>query len=124
MAVFDERSPIYRQIADQIRSDILSGVLRNGEKVMSSNEYASFYRINPATATKAFKTLIDEGVLMKRRGVGMFVAPDARDLLRERHRERFFEEMVDPMVARAELLGVPLSQVIERIRRQTGGGTS
>ena len=78
MPVFDDRSPIYQQIADKIKDDILSGALREDEQIMSTNQYAAFYRINPATAAKGFHQLIDEGILYKRRGIGMFVAPDAR----------------------------------------------
>ncbi|WP_279581845.1 GntR family transcriptional regulator [Fodinicola feengrottensis] len=58
---FDDRAPIYQQIADRIKNDILSGALAGGEQVMSTNQYASFYRINPATAAKGFHLLIEEG---------------------------------------------------------------
>lgn len=114
--MFDERSPIYRQIADQIRADVLNGVLEPGKQIMSTNAYAAFHRINPATAARAFQELVEEGVLYKRRGVGMFISSDARALLVDRHRERFFGEVVDPMLAEAEAIGVPLDAVVERIR--------
>jgi DNA-binding transcriptional regulator YhcF (GntR family) len=122
--VFDDRSPIYQQIADKIKDDVLSGALREDEQVMSTNQYAAFYRINPATAAKGFHQLIDEGVLYKRRGIGMFVAPDARTKLREERRARFFEEVVDPMIGQARLLGIPLAEVIARIDGQSGGAGS
>ena len=114
--VFDERSPIYRQIAEQIRSDVLSGGLGEDEQVMSTTQYASFYRINPATAAKAFQELVDEGVLYKRRGVGMFVAPGAREHLLAQRRGRFFAEVVDPMVVEARALGIPLYEIVTRMR--------
>jgi DNA-binding transcriptional regulator YhcF (GntR family) len=72
--VFDNRSPIYLQIAEQIKNDIVTGALAEDEQVMSMNQYASFYRINPATAAKGFAQLVDEGVLYKKRGIGMFVS--------------------------------------------------
>jgi len=75
--VFDERTPIYRQIADGIEREILTGALREEEQVMSTNRYAAHYRINPATAQKAFQQLVDDGILYKRRGIGMFVCPGA-----------------------------------------------
>ncbi len=118
--MFDDRSPIYRQIADRIKADVLSGALTADEQVMSTNQYAAFYRINPATAAKAFQQLVDEGVLYKRRGVGMFVSPDARSALLKESRARFFEDVVDPMVAEARTIGIPLGDVIERIRRAEG----
>jgi GntR family transcriptional regulator len=114
--VFDERSPIYRQIAERIRADVLSGALGEDEQVMSTTQYATFYRINPATAAKAFQELVDEGILYKRRGVGMFVAPGARGELRARRRARFFEDVLAPMVAEARAIGVPIDEVIDRIR--------
>lgn len=79
--MFDDRSPIYLQIADQIKNDIVTGALAEDEQVMSTNQYATFYRINPATAAKGFAQLVDEGVLYKKRGIGMFVSPNARELL-------------------------------------------
>jgi GntR family transcriptional regulator len=114
--VFDDRSPIYRQIAEQIKGDVLRGVLRADEQVMSTNQFAAYYRINPATAAKAFQQLVDEGVVYKKRGIGMFVSPTARETLRGQRRERFFADVVDPMVAEARAIGIPLDDVVERIR--------
>jgi GntR family transcriptional regulator len=113
--VFDDRSPIYQQIADKIKEDILSGALGEDEQVMSTNQYASFYRINPATAAKGFHQLIEEGVLYKRRGIGMFVSPNAREKLRAERRERFFEQVVDAMIAEARVIGISLDDVVRRI---------
>jgi GntR family transcriptional regulator len=118
--MFDDRSPIYRQIADRIKAEVLSEALRGDAQVMSTNQYAAFYRINPATAAKAFQQLVDEGVLYKKRGIGMFVSPDARDALRAKHRESFFADMVDPMVAEAKAIGIPLGDVIGRIKELEG----
>lgn len=115
-AVFDERSPIYHQIAEQIKAQIVGGELQPDEQVMSTNQYAAFYRINPATAAKGFHQLVEEGVLYKKRGIGMFVSPDARDKLRAQRRERFFADVVDPMVAEAELIGIPLDDIVNRIK--------
>src|SRR3989337_1639692 len=89
--VFDDRSPIYVQIANGIKDDVVSGALKEDEQVMSTNQYAAFYQINPATAAKGFAQLVDEGVLYKKRGIGMFVSPNARDLLRTGRRDSFFE---------------------------------
>lgn len=114
--MFDERSPIYRQIAERIRSEVLSGAMGEDEQVMSTTQYATHFRINPATAAKAFAELVDEGVLYKRRGVGMFVAAGARERLRAQHRARFFDEVVDPMIDEAMAIGVGLDEVIDRIQ--------
>jgi GntR family transcriptional regulator len=114
-AGFDGRDPIYLQIADRIRHEVLSGTLKEGDQVMSTTQYATTYRINPATAAKAFAQLVDEGVLYKKRGIGMFVSPQARAALAEQRRERFFTDVVDPMIAEARMLGIPLSDVITRL---------
>jgi GntR family transcriptional regulator len=120
--VFDDRSPIYQQIADKIKEDILKGTLQEDEQVMSTNQYASFYRINPATAAKGFQQLIEEGILYKKRGIGMFVSQHAREALRKQRQERFFEEVVDAMVAEARMIGIPLRDVIRRVEESDSGG--
>ncbi|MEV0899469.1 GntR family transcriptional regulator [Actinoplanes sp. NPDC049802] len=120
--MFDDRSPIYRQIADQIKDDVLRGVLAADQQVMSTNQYAAYYRINPATAAKAFQQLVDEGVIYKRRGVGMFVAAGAQRRLREQRRERFFAEVLEPMVAEAGALGIPVADIVARINQLTSPG--
>ena len=114
--MFDDRSPIYRQIAERIKADVLSGSLARDQQVMSTNQYAAFYRINPATAAKGFGQLVDEGVLYKKRGIGMFVSPNARELLRTGRRDSFFADVVDPMIREAKAIGVPLKDVVQHIR--------
>ncbi|GAA0915063.1 GntR family transcriptional regulator [Nonomuraea longicatena] len=116
--MFDDRSPIYRQIADRIRTEVLNESLGADEQVMSTNQYAAFYRINPATAAKAFQQLVDEGVLYKKRGIGMFVSPDARDRLRTGRREKFFSDVVAPMVAEAKAIGISLDEIVARIQEE------
>jgi GntR family transcriptional regulator len=118
--VFDDRSPIYRQIAERIKGDILSGALTEDSQVMSTNQYAAAYRINPATAAKGLRELLDEEILYKRRGIGMFVSPNARAKLRDQHRERFFTDVVDPMVAEARTIGIPLGDVVRHIEQKDG----
>ncbi len=112
---FDDRSPIYRQIADRIEAEVLSGALAGDEQVMSTNKYAAFHRINPATVNKAFQQLVDDGILYKRRGIGMFVSPQARQQIRARRRKSFFTDVVDPMVAQARAIGIELPELIDRI---------
>lgn len=113
--MFDDRRPIYLQIAEQIKNDIVSGALAEDEQVMSTNQYAAFYRINPATAAKGFAQLVDDGILYKKRGIGMFVAPNARDLLRTGRRDSFFADVVDPMIWEAKAIGIPLNEIVQRI---------
>lgn len=119
--MFDDRSPIYRQIADRIEADVLSGALAGDEQVMSTTKYAAFHRINPATVAKAFQQLVDDGVLYKKRGIGMFVSPDAPEALRERRRRSFFADVVDPMVTQARTIGIALPDIVDRINRLSDG---
>jgi GntR family transcriptional regulator len=109
--VFDDRSPIYLQIANGIKDEVVSGTLKEDEQVMSTNQYAAFYQINPATAAKGFAQLVDEGVLYKKRGIGMFVSPDARERLRSQRRARFFADVVDPMLTEARMVGVSVDEI-------------
>jgi GntR family transcriptional regulator len=120
----DEGTPLFVQIAEQVADDIVDGVLVEGARAPSTNELAAFYRINPATAAKGIGRLVDEGVLEKRRGVGMFVAPGAREQLRERRRKQFAEQYLDPMLVEARRLGIDGDTLVSMIRgsgRQVGG---
>lgn len=110
--MFDGPEPIYIQIAQMIRAQVLAGELKEEEQVMSTTQFATTFRINPATAQKAFAGLVEEGVLYKRRGLGMFVAPQARERLLEDHRKRYFEEVLAPALQQADILGIPTEDVV------------
>ncbi|PZU46324.1 MAG: GntR family transcriptional regulator [Arsenicicoccus sp.] len=109
--MFDGRDPIYLQIAEAIRGEILTGALREGEQVMSTTQYATTYRINPATAAKAFAELVAEDVLVKQRGVGMFVAEGATGRLRASRRDAFFDDRLAPVVREAAALGITAAEL-------------
>ena len=113
--MFDGRTPIYRQLAERIKADVLSGALPEDEQVTSTNQYAAFYRINPAAAVMAFVQLADEAILYKRRGLGMFVSPAAGEQLRSQQRARFYSEVVESMVAEARQIDVLLREIIARL---------
>ena len=110
--MFPDEMPIYRQIADQIKQDILTERLFEEEKVMSTNQYATHFRINPATAQKAFQTLVEEGVLYKKRGIGMFVSTGAREMLQNQHRESFYKDVLLPMLEQARAIGITSEELI------------
>jgi GntR family transcriptional regulator len=121
MAGLDAGDPLFAQVAERLAAEIADGGLAEGERVPSSNELAAFYRINPATAAKGINVLADEGLLEKRRGIGMFVAAGARLLLLEQRRSRFAERYVQPMVAEAGRLGIDASELAELIRKAAHG---
>ncbi|MFX0539823.1 GntR family transcriptional regulator [Ornithinimicrobium sp. Y1847] len=114
--MFEGRDPIYLQIAEAIRGQILSGALQEGDQVMSTTQYATTYKINPATAAKAFTELVSEDVLVKQRGVGMFVAPGAPDRLRARRRDAFFTERLAPVLREAQVLGITAAELTAYLR--------
>ncbi len=115
MAGLDEGAPLFVQVAERLAEDIADGTLAEGERVPSTNELAAFYRINPATAAKGIGMLTDDGLLEKRRGIGMFVAAGARQQLLADRRKRFAERYVEPLVAEASL-GIDTDQLVTLIR--------
>ena len=116
--LIDEKRPIFGQIAERIEEDILAGRLAEEEQVPSTNQFAALYQINPATAAKGVNLLVDQGILYKKRGMGMFVATGSRERLMEKRRELFFEHYVVAMVREAEKLGITTEQLTEMIQRK------
>ena len=104
--MIEEGKPLFLQIAERIEDSILDGSLTEESQAPSTNELAAFYRINPATAAKGVAMLTDKGVLYKRRGIGMFVAAGAKDLLLGERRSAFAERYIDPLLAEARTLGL------------------
>jgi GntR family transcriptional regulator len=115
----DETRPIFQQIAEQIENDIIAGALPEESQVPSTNEFAAFLRINPATAGKGVGLLVDAGILYKKRGIGMFVASGARARLIGERRERFRDQYVAPLLAEAQKLGIDRDQLVQLIHDTT-----
>jgi GntR family transcriptional regulator len=114
----DDSRPIFLQIAEAIENDILAGTLTEETQVPSTNEFAAFYRINPATAGKGVNLLVDDGVLYKKRGIGMFVAEGAREALATKRRNQFETEYVKPLVAEAAKLGITQKELAQMIDKE------
>ena len=115
MAGLDEGTPLFAQVADRLAGEIADGGLAEGERVPSTNELAAFYRINPATAAKGINVLADDGLLEKRRGIGMFVATGARQRLQARRRAEFTQRYVKPLLTEAARLGIGHDQLFALI---------
>ncbi len=115
--MLDEGTPLFLQIAERLSSDIIEGTLPEGGRVPSTNEFAAFYRINPATAAKGINILVDDGVLEKRRGIGMFVVTGARDRLIQMRRKEFAEQYIDPLLVEAHRIGIGIEELVELIRQ-------
>ena len=114
----DESRPIFLQIAEQIENDLVSGVLAEETQVPSTNEFAAFHRINPATAGKGVNLLVDEGILYKKRGVGMFVAEGSRARLVAKRRDQFTTQYVRPLLDEAAKLGISNQQLADMIAKE------
>ena len=114
----DESRPLFVQIAQQIENDIIAGQMAEETQVPSTNELAAFYRINPATALKGVNLLVDEGILYKKRGIGMFVSTGAQAQLVGKRRDQFATEFVRPLLAEAAKLGIGAEQLADMIRKE------
>jgi GntR family transcriptional regulator len=121
----DDGRPIFVRIAEEIENGIVDGTLVEGTQVPSTTELAAFHRINPATAAKGVNQLVADGVLHKRRGIGMFVSTGARDRLLDRRRSRFASEFVQPLVDEARKLGIDVDELKTMLDKsdKNGSGT-
>lgn len=113
----DDGRPIFIQIAEKIEDDIIEGRLSEESQVPSTNQFAAFYQINPATAAKGVNQLVDQEILYKKRGIGMFVKEGARAVLIEKRKEQFYEQYVVTMVREAGKLGITPQQLSDMIQR-------
>ncbi|MHA7208144.1 GntR family transcriptional regulator [Arthrobacter sp. MDT1-65] len=114
--MIEEGKPLFVQIAEQVEDSIVDGSLAEEAQAPSTNELAAFHRINPATAAKGVNMLVEKGVLYKRRGIGMFVAAGARDLLLAERRREFALRYVQPLLIEARRLGLGPDDVANLIR--------
>lgn len=115
-----EDRPIYVQIKDYIEESIINETMHTGERIPSTNEFAQFYKINPATAAKGVNELVAEGIIEKKRGVGMFVTDIARGKLIEKRKEDFFKEYIQPLKEEAKRLGISITHIQDMIDKEEG----
>lgn len=114
----DENKPIFIQIKEQLEDSIINGNIEQDERVPSTNEFATYYKINPATAARGINELVDEGILIKRRGVGMFVTANAKEILIEKRKQSFNENYVCPLVKEAKKLRIRMSDLLQMVERE------
>ncbi len=116
--MLNNQSLIYQQIAALIEDGILRGEYAEGEQVPSTNEISRVFNVNPATAAKGINQLVDQGLLYKKRGIGMFVAEGAHDALLQSRRAAFYQHDAAAFVDQAKKLGVSkeeLQAVLEQL---------
>lgn len=118
--IFDDGRPIFLQIKDQIEDQIVNNQLKEHEQIPSTTQLVNFYKINHLTVAKGVNLLVEEGIVYKKRGVGMFVEEGARDKLIHKRRRLFVDEYVRPMVEEADKLGITESDVFKLIKEVKG----
>ncbi len=117
----DSTVPIYIQIAEMIEDQILEKILDEEEQVYSTNELAVLLHVNPATARKGLGLLVDEGIIYKKRGVGMFVKKGAGQMIKLKRKDSFFNDYIREMLQEGEKIGIAKKEIIEMIKSYQGG---
>lgn len=120
--ILTQEKSIYIQIKEMIENDILRDILLEEERVPSTNELARLYAINPATAGKGVNLLVDEQILYKKRGIGMFVASGAKERIMKKRKEEFYDNYVKSLMAEAVSLGITKKELIAMIEASKDGG--
>ncbi len=117
---WNDNLPIYRQLRDLVVQRILDGSFAEGEAVPSVRQVASDYNINHLTVAKAYQELVDDGLLEKRRGLGMFVLSGAREALTSNEKQKFLDEELPAFVDRVQRLGLDIETVTELLKARGG----
>ena len=110
---WDDSLPIYRQLRDRVVAMILEGVLKEGDPLPSVRNVAAEFRLNPLTVLKGYQQLVDEQLVEKRRGLGMFVSAGARNALMKDERQRFLEEEWPKIYATIQRLGLSATELLK-----------
>ena len=95
--ILTQEKSIYIQISEMIENDILRDILCEEERVPSTNELAKLYAINPATAAKGINILVEAGIVYKKRGIGMFVAKGAKEVIQKKRKDAFYQDYIASM---------------------------
>jgi len=110
---WNDNAPIYRQLRDRVVAMILDGVLKQGDALPSVRQVAADFQLNPITVSKAYQELVDEQLVEKRRGLGMYVTDGARDALLQSERERFLREEWPMLYARLKRMNLDLQTLMK-----------
>src|SRR5450830_1314651 len=121
---WNEHTPIYRQLKERVVGMMLDGVLKAGDALPSVRQVAADYQLNPITVSKAYQELVDENLVEKRRGIGMYVTEGASEKLLTTERERFIREEWPAMVERIRRLGLNVEQLLKASGNNAPGGSA
>ncbi|MGR3741243.1 GntR family transcriptional regulator [Companilactobacillus sp. DQM5] len=114
---FNDSTPIYQQIAQQIEDSILKGIYKSGEQIPSTTEISKEYRINPATVLKGMNILVNKGLIEKKRGLGMFVTKNSQTQIKTTHQEQFYDNYVIKTTKMAKELDIGLEELQKLIKK-------
>lgn len=114
---FEDERPIFVQIAEGIEDAILTGGFVENGQIPSITELSINYRINPATALKGISILVDEGIIFKKRGVGMFVTPGSVSRVKDKRKKLFFDHYIKNLVAESQKLGITKEEILNMVER-------
>jgi len=112
---WSDGAPIYRQLKERVIAMMLDAVLKPGDALPSVRQVAAEYQLNPITVSRAYQELADEGLVEKRRGLGMFVTEEASRQLRSSERERFLTEEWPAVAERIQRLGLSMQELLESL---------
>ncbi len=121
---WNDSQPIYRQLRDRVVDMILEGVLKDGDPLPSVRNVAAEYQLNPLTVLKGYQQLVDEQLVEKRRGRGMFVTEGARRMLMKDERQRFLDDEWPKVVATITRLGFKPADLLEAVKTASSGAGS
>ena len=117
---FDSSKPIFLQVRELIEDQIVNDQLKEGDQAPSTNQLVNFYKINHATVSKGINQLVEEGILFKKRGIGMFVAEGAKQTLVGQRKEAFVDNYIRSLVQEAKKLGISQEEIIDLIKNTKG----
>ena len=113
---FNDKDPIYIQIKKRLEDQIVNQELTENDQIPSTTEMVNFYQVNHITVSKGVNLLVDEGIIYKKRGIGMFVAEGAREKLLEKRRGDFIDRYIVPMLKEADKLDIDTEELKEMIK--------
>ena len=116
----NSEKPIFLQFAEELEEDILKGIFEEESQIPSTTEVAVKFKINPATANRGVNLLVDEGIIYKKRGIGMFVATGAREKIISKRRSTFYENYVLPLIRESKNLDLTKSEILNMVERGYG----
>lgn len=113
----NSEKPIFIQIMEMIEDDILSGVYKTNDIIISTTQISKLLSVNPTTSVKAVSNLVDEGILYKKRGIGMCVNEGAREKILSQRKERLYQETIPELLEEVKKLGISKEEIVEFITK-------